>query len=402
MKQHYILLAALFTATTMSARSSGGGGGRDKGGNSGGKSGGRGGGKDDGYDGSGGRGGDSSSSDGCTSNAECRAYNADEVCYNGVCEVSDGPGNMCGGKNADDVCFEGFECNDPIKENRCVPIPGTDPDQGPYDCVFDEDCEREQICYEGDCVLEKWIPTTSTPPCTSNSMCGDSELCYFGECVLDYGIGNGNMCGGPHDDEACFECFECTPEEDGCKPIADCDASWCFVDEDCERGQICFENDCALPDKIPGGCVMIHGDGSGCDGLEFFDCESSKSCEWSYDSADEYGGSGGNDDGASYDDGSDPACTKMCMDGFECVVDIYGDESCQRESAEQTMMVAAWDSVQSMNQSTTLLLVSAVVLTLMFAAYRCVKAFKLRKEVQSTQTAGEEEPQSAYYQAVSA
>lgn len=419
MKQQYILLAALFTATAMS-RGGGGGGSRGGGGGGGSRGGGGGGGRN-----SGGRGGDSydSGDSGCIQNSQCRGDG--EKCYDGVCEVNDGPGNMCGGPDGDDVCFEGFECND--KETRCVPIPGTNPDQGPYDCVFDEDCERKQICYEGDCVLPDKIPTTEAPPCTSNSMCGEAELCYFGECQLDYGLGNGNMCGGKWNDEPCFECFECTPDEESCKPITDCDASWCFVDSDCERGQICFQNDCALPDKIPGECVMIHGDGKGCDGLEFYDCESSKSCEWAYDSSEEYGSDGGDDGDSGYEEESssegsgyeeesessdsgyaDEECQKKCMDGFECVKDQYGEESCQRVSRRggaQELAVAAWESVHGVNSSTTLLLVSVVALTVIFAAYRCVKQMKLRKEVESTLRAGEDasaEAESMYYQAVSA
>jgi len=407
MKQHYILLAALFTATAMS-RGGGGGGGGGRGGGGGGSRGGGGGGG--GKNSGGGRGGDSydSGDSGCTSNSQCSG--AGEKCYDGVCEVNDGPGNMCGGQNGDENCFEGFECND--KETRCVPLEGTDPDQGPYDCVADADCERSQICYEGDCVLPDKIPTTEEPPCTSNSMCGDAELCYFGECVLDYGLGNGNMCGGKFDDEPCFECFECTPEEDGCKPISDCDASWCFVDSDCERGQMCFQNDCVLPDKIPGECVMIHGDGKGCDGLAFYDCEGSKSCEWAYDSSEEYGSDGNSGDGASYDESEESAdsgydepedCQKKCMDGFECVKDQYGEESCQRVSRAQELVAAVFESVHEVSSSTTLLLVSAVALTVIFAAYRCVKQMKLKSQVESTLHAGEEaEPESAYYQAVSA
>merc|ERR1740123_1631048 len=122
---------------------------------------------------------------------------------------------------------------------------------------------------------------------------------------------------------------------------------------------------------------MIHGSGSGCDGLEFFDCESSQSCEWSYDSGDDGSSYDEGDDEDSGYDGDEPECQKKCMDGFECVVDLYGDESCERVGAAQSLAVFAWGSVSSVSQSTTLLLVSAVVLTVMFAAYRCVKQLKL-------------------------
>ena len=54
------------------------------------------------------------------------------------------------------------------------------------------------------------------------------------------------MCGGPSDADACFECFECNKHETGCVPISGCESSVCEEDSDCERGQICYNNDCAL------------------------------------------------------------------------------------------------------------------------------------------------------------
>jgi len=113
--------------------------------------------------------------------------------------------------------------------------------------------------------------------CTQNDMCGAGEKCYYGECILS--DGPGNMCGGPSDDDVCFECFECNKGENACMPIPGCEPGICSEDEDCERGQICYNNDCALPDKIPGGCV---GRDAACEGLDFFDCKRA-SCRWSED-----------------------------------------------------------------------------------------------------------------------
>jgi len=114
--------------------------------------------------------------------------------------------------------------------------------------------------------------------CTRNDMCGAGEKCYYGECTVSHGPGN--MCGGPSDADACFECFECNKHETGCVPISGCESSVCEEDSDCERGQICYNNDCALPDKIPGSCT---GRSSACNGLAFYYCKSDTACRWDDD-----------------------------------------------------------------------------------------------------------------------
>jgi len=120
-------------------------------------------------------------------------------------------------------------------------------------------------------------------------MCGAGQKCYDLECIVS--DGPGNMCGGPRPTDPCFDCDECNAAENRCVPIAGCEPDMCFSDRDCERynrmdevtGQICVNNQCYLPDKVPGGCV---GQDADCLGLDFFGCKVA-GCYWNENRDDE-------------------------------------------------------------------------------------------------------------------
>merc|ERR1712087_178422 len=78
--------------------------------------------------------------------------------------------------------------------------------------------------------------------------------------------------------------MECSDSAVTCKPLAkvdDCGARECEVDNDCERNDVCHQNDCALPDRIDGACA---GTGE-CYGLSFMDCRDANDCDWADDEA---------------------------------------------------------------------------------------------------------------------
>jgi len=119
----------------------------------------------------------------CSKNTDCPDA---LTCYDEECRRDAGPGNMCGGRQADEPCFECFECNE--KETRCVPIAGCYKSM----CNHDAECERSQVCLDGECTLKDRNPSSSRDKsksrdhgvCYSDDDCGGKKTCYEGECAL--------------------------------------------------------------------------------------------------------------------------------------------------------------------------------------------------------------------------
>lgn len=154
-------------------------------------------------------------------------------------------GNAC---QRDRDCPSAYECVRTESTSQCVPKSRTcEASGGPtgptpiYECDNAQDCDSDEICVDGDCVIEE-------SECQRNRDCAASEVCMNGECVGE-------------DIESCSFNSDCTDEAlciDGmCRDYCTTDAA-CGSDEVC-RGGVCSPrpdaecttgNDCGNGDFI--------------------------------------------------------------------------------------------------------------------------------------------------------
>lgn len=154
------------------------------------------------------------------------------------------------------------------------------------ECSFDDECEGEQVCYEGLCVDE--APDGGS--CESDADCADGQMCNLaGECVEDTG---GDMCA---DSTECADGEFCNLDSGECAAGECYDSTECAEGETCNASNICEggSTDCTPGscgagetcntetgqcEQDPAGCDPACADGQHCEGTTCVDDCTAGSC----------------------------------------------------------------------------------------------------------------------------
>jgi hypothetical protein len=181
----------------------------------------------------------------CARTSECPVG---QVCTDTGCAIQ--------GCTSDRDCGNGLACVTGAGGTRFCARPGTTPTPVTPTCTSNTQCQANEVCLNGACVM------STNPGCTTDTQCTNGRVCVSGRCVdrsttcqFDNQCGAGRVCINSECRNSCGA-GSC-PEGQECATAGsvmfcrDRAATGCTSNAQCSAGQACLNGRC-LPSCTPG------------------------------------------------------------------------------------------------------------------------------------------------------